>query len=184
MPTYKERIEKEKDNFDNMYLYSDGGLFFHLYDHSAFAFCSRISQLKVHVKKLKAFSEPYLYIGFPVNKKDNYLSSLNVIEDCASMVTIKLDSLIDIDEYQTWKNNILLDDLKSKNGKENNVKKMTVIESDVAAEHYIKNIDTQKEKLIDSVLKLNIASMTPMEAMVFLNDLQKKLRDCNITSYE
>ena len=79
--TFKERLDKERDNHAKIILFNDGGLFFNLVERSAYAFHTRIKPFKVHVKTLKGLDEPFVSIGVPVEKIDEYLQGLTIEAD-------------------------------------------------------------------------------------------------------
>jgi hypothetical protein len=79
--TIRERIERERNNTEYMYLYSDGGLFGYLYDRSAYVFYTRFKSFKVHVRKLKDMDTLYLYLGFPIAEKDKYIPCSDFVRE-------------------------------------------------------------------------------------------------------
>lgn len=62
----------EEGNTGRMYIHLDGGLFHKLYERSAFAFCTRIRSFKVNVKTIQGLDAPFVSIGVPVNRKEEY----------------------------------------------------------------------------------------------------------------
>ncbi len=178
--TFKERIDNEKDNLTKIVLYNDRGLFFNLVERSAYAFCTRIKSFKVHVKTLKGLDDPFVSIGVPVDKKDEYLQGLIVTTDDSGNVTALLKDTIDENAFQAWKKHII-----EQKGKENAAKmQQDVLSADSVHEDApeIRNdgINPVIRQCLQEIKTLNIASMTPMEAMIYLNSVQQRLKGVDI----
>ena len=173
--TFKERLNREKDNHSAIILFNDRGLFYNVLERSAYAFHTRIRPFKVHVKTLKGLDDPFVSIGVPVAQKDTYLKFLNFTTDDQGNVTAQLDNAIDEKDFQEWKKHIL----------DNYSEKKEKAEKTFILEEQIENTDKQEENIIlrqyfQEVKTLNIASMTPMEAMLYLNSLQQKLKNVEL----
>ena len=173
--TFKERLNREKDNHSAIILFNDRGLFYNVLERSAYAFCTRIKPFKVHVKTLKGLDDPFVSIGVPVAQKDTYLKFLNFTTDDQGNVMAQLDKAIDEKDFQEWKKHIL-DNYNEKKEKAKNT---------FILEEQIEDTDKQEENIIlrqcfQEVKTLNIASMTPMEAMLYLNSLQQKLKNVEL----
>ena len=181
--TFKERIDREKDNLTRMFLYYDRGLFFNLVERSAYAFHTRIKPFKVHVKTLKGLDAPYVTLGFPVNKKDVYLKALSYDDDGIGCITACLEEPVDENAYQAWKKHIIEQDLYEKRMAQPTFTAVL----DKANEDF-SSTSTQEEnenlslvrQCLSEVQSLNIATMTPMETMMFLNGLQIKLKNVKL----
>ena len=173
--SFKERLNREKDNHSAIILFNDRGLFYNVLERSAYAFHTRIRPFKVHVKTLKDLDDPFVSIGVPVAQKDTYLKFLNFTTDDQGNVTAQLDKTIDEKDFQEWKKHIL----------DNYNEKKEKAEKTFILEEQIEDTDKQEENIIlrqcfQEVKTLNIASMTPMEAMLYLNSLQQKLKNVEL----
>lgn len=178
--TFKERIDNEKDNLTKIVLYNDRGLFFNLVERSAYAFCTRIKSFKVHVKTLKGLNNPFVSIGVPVEKKDEYLQGLTVTTDDGGNVTALLAEPIDENAFQAWKKHIIEQKEKEYAAKmQQNVLSADSVHED-APEIRNDGIDSVIRQCLQEIKTLNIASMTPMEAMIYLNSVQQKLKGVDI----
>ncbi len=177
--TFKERIDNEKDNLTKIVLYNDRGLFFNLVERSAYAFATRIKPFKVHVKTLKGLDMPYVYIGVPVEKQNKYLEGLTVTKDDQGNVTAQLNEPIDENAFQAWKKHFI-------EQKEIEKKNKTIPVLDIHSNSQKETPCKQDENTsfvrncFMEVKTLNLASMTPMEAMMFLNKLQMKLKNIDL----
>lgn len=178
--TFKERICKENGNLTKMFLYYDKGLFFNLVEHSAYAFHTRIKPFKVHVKTLKGLDAPYVTLGFPVSKKDEYLKNLSFDDDGQGCITVSLEEPVNENAFQAWKKHIIEKDMHEKGL----AQQPAAIIHDVACEDVPDSKDDENRLLIrkffQEVQSLNLAAMTPMEAMLFLNNLQIKLKNVTL----
>lgn len=173
--TFIERLNREKDNHSAIILFYDRGLFYNVLERSAYAFHTRIRPFKVHVKTLKGLDGPFVSIGVPVAQINTYLKFLNFTTDDQGNVTAQLDNAIDEKDFQKWKKHILY----NYNEKKEKVEKTFILEEQ------IENTDKQEENIIlrqcfQEVKTLNVASMTPMEAMLYLNNLQQKLKNVKL----
>lgn len=171
--TFKERLSKEKDNLTKIILFNDRGLFFNLIERSAYAFCTRIKPFKVHVKTLKGVDEPFVSIGVPVEKKDHYLQGMKIEEDDQGNISAHLTEPIDENAFRAWKNHVI-EENKTKTSSEDTPSDIPF--TSVITDNKDSN-DTLIRECFLEVKALNIASMTPMEAMIYLNNLQQKLKD-------
>ena len=178
--TYKERLNNEKDNLTKIILYDDKGLFLQAVERSAYAFHTRIKPFKVHVKTLKDFDGYYMEIGVPSGKVDTYLSGLTVNKEGNGIITAILDEPIDENAFQAWKKHII---------EQKEIENTAKIQQDsLSAEsvpvdaHEIRNdcIDSVIRQCLQEIKTLNIASMTPMEAMVYLNSVQQRFKGVDI----
>ena len=177
--TYKERIDREKDNLNTIILHSDGGLFYNLYERSAYAFNTRIKPFKVHVKTLKALSSPYISIGVPTSKVNDYLNGLELCKDNPEYLVATLKEPIDENAFQAWKKHFI-----EQKEIENTSETIPVL--DVHSDSQTEGTTKKDENIsfvrtcFQDVKMLNLASMTPMEAMLFLNELQIKLKNIDL----
>lgn len=177
--TYKERIDREKDNLNTIILHSDGGLFYNLYERSAYAFNTRIKPFKVHVKTLKALSSPYISIGVPTSKVDEYLKDFELSKDNPEYLVATLKEPIDENAFQAWKKHFIE---QKEIERTNETIPVNELHSDSQKESSNKQDENTSfvRNCFMEVKTLNLASMTPMEAMLFLNELQIKLKNIDL----
>lgn len=173
--SFKERLNREKDNHSAIILFYDRGLFYNVLERSAYAFHTRIRPFKVHVKTLKGLDSPFVSIGVPVAQINTYLKFLNFTTDDQGNVTAQLDNAIDEKDFQEWKNHII----------DNYNEKKEKTEKTFILEEQIEDTYKQEENIIlrqcfQKVKTLNIASMTPMEAILYLDNLQHKLKNVKL----
>ena len=169
--TIKERILNEKDNLNRIILYNDRGLFFNLVERSAYAFNTRIRPFKVHVKTLKSLDNPYVCIGIPVQKIKDYLDGLDVSKDDNGNITAILPQSIDENAFQAWKKHIVESKYKEELS--------ALSHQETAVMESMTDNEVARQCLLE-LKSLNIASMTPMDTMLYLNSIQQKLKDIDI----
>lgn len=175
--TFKERLDIEKNNLTKIILFNDKGLFFNLVERSAYAFHTRIKPFKVHVKTLKGLDKPFVYIGVPVDKTDKYLQDMSVEKDEMGNLVAQLKDPIDEQAFHLWKEHVINEN-KTTIGVKGSLVPTVVCEENID-KHQTEN-ESIVRKCLQEVKQLNIASMTPMEAMLYLNTLQQKLKDINL----
>ena len=177
--TFKERIDREKGNLTEIVLHNDRGLFFCLVERSAYAFHTRIKPFKANVKTLKGLDAPYVSIGVPVNKAEEYLSGLSFNKDEQGNIIARLDEPIDEQAFQAWKQHVISLAEEKKRSEASPTEKMP----DDAVSPSPSALSEEDNIILDcarEVKMLNIASMTPMDAILFLSGLQQKLKDVNL----
>ena len=174
--TFAERIQLENDNLTKIILHNDRGLFFCLVERSAYAFCTRIRTFKVHVKSLKGLSEPYVSIGVPTSKIDEYLKDFSINKDNPEYITAFLMEPIDELAFRSWKKHVI-----EQSQTQNNL--ITFPETEHSqpvpkeTNEGRKSLDSDVVDILKEVRALNLVAMTPMEAMLYLNNLQIKLKN-------
>ena len=169
--TIKERVQREESNHDSMIVYADGGLFYNLYERSAFAFCTRIRSFKVNVKTIQGIDAPFVSIGVPVNRKEEYLAGLAPDPNEEKCFHIRLNDSVDEKSFVKWKNLAIRNDEEKKRLRHVNRKGVP----EPGDTDYM----TVRHCIIE-IKELNMASMTPMDAMNFLHTMQAKLKDINV----
>ncbi|MBR0230083.1 MAG: hypothetical protein IJL94_01700 [Erysipelotrichaceae bacterium] len=177
--TFAERIQLENDNLTKIILHNDRGLFFCLVERSAYAFCTRIRPFKVHVKSLKGLSKPYVSIGVPTSKIDEYLKDLSVNKDNPEYITALLIEPIDELAFQSWKKHVI-----EQSQTQNNLITLSETEHSQTVpketDEGRKSFDSDVADILKEVRALNLAAMTPMEAMLYLNNLQIRLKNTSL----
>jgi hypothetical protein len=133
----------------------------------------------VHVKTLKALPSPYISIGVPTSKVDEYLKGLELSKDNPEYLVATLKEPIDENAFQAWKKHFI---------EQKEIEK-TSETIPVLDDHRDSQTETPTKKdenitfvrtCFQDVKMLNLASMTPMEAMLFLNELQMKLKNIEL----
>jgi len=182
--TFKERVDNERDNLTKIVLYNDRGLFFNLVERSAYAFCTRIKPFEVHVKTVKDLDSPFVSIGVPVKFKDEYLNGLTTTTDDVGNITALLNEPIDENAFLAWKKHIIEQkEMKAAAKAAQNTIPADSVHIDVPEAPQNGNLNgdiTVIRECLKDIKMLNLASMTPMEAMLYLNILQNKVKDVNI----
>ena len=177
--TFKERLDREKDNHTKIILFNDRGLFFNLVERSAYAFHTRIKPFKVHVKTLKGLDKPFVYIGVPVDKTDEYLEGLTSEKDEQGNIIAQLKEPIDEHAFLAWKEHIINQNKQGKASTEQEPIMFPSVTCENRPDEHSEECDIIRQ-CFQKVKQLNIASMTPMEAMLYLNNLQQELKNINL----
>ena len=177
--TYKERLDREKGNLTKIVLYNDRGLFFNLVERSAYAFHTRIKPFKVNIKTVKGLDKPFVSIGVPVKHADGYLQGMTIEKDEQGNLTAHLPEPIVEQAFLAWKEHVISQNKQTTPDAEEDATLFPTVVCERQPNEY-----TEDEKIIKECVRelkqLNIASMTPMEAMFYLNSLQQKLKAVNI----
>lgn len=176
----KERLQREKDNLDKIIVYSDGGKFARIYEHSAFAFYTRVEEFKVLVSLNKDLNEKFFHIGFPRETLEKRLKKYTseVIDEKLTIYTVQLDKPINLEEYENWKIQMEEEDVKhrQKIAEEKEKLKSQNKGADTALESAGGSPSVTSQEAVDEILALNILETTPLKALAFLADIQTRLR--------
>ena len=177
----KERLQREKDNLDKIIVYSDGGKFARMYEHSAFAFYTRVEEFKVLVSLNKDLNEKFFHIGFPKETLEKRLKKYTseVVDEKLTIYTVQLDKPINLEEYENWKIQMEEEDVKhrQKIAEEKEKLKNQNKGADTAQRAQKATAPTTCQDAIDEILAQNVLEMTPLKALSFLAEIQTKLRN-------
>jgi len=176
--TYKERVKREEGNRDRMFVYDEGGLFHNLYERSAYAFCRTIKECKVNIRSISYLEEPLAYIGVPTTRIANYLPMERAERIDGKCYAIPLSEPIDEDDFARWKSQAV------KEHEERERRKVVKDDERKAVNGETSDNANEADNIVirhcvTRIRNLNMASMTPMEAMNFLHEMQEKLREIN-----
>ncbi len=202
--TLKEIIEIENANKNSINLYKEG-IFWRVYNQSAYYFVKHIKELKALKKFYKNVNCEVVYAGFP----DTILSQIEALsqskglqfEKCGALSLSKGNekqcsiSGVDFDNgFEEWKNSIKVSapiqslagstcrtgrqQTGNKNYVSNNLPGRIITLND--GYRNIANIqqdefDKRKEAVIEKLKGYSLANHTPIEAMQLVMDLQKEL---------
>ena len=154
-----EKLQREDDNAMHIFLYANKGVFANAYEKSAYSLIKSGFQMKTNVSYNRKLKQHYVSIGLPVDKVEQYLegkfkyTKTSTNNDTVYEITLPM-SIFSEEEYESWKKSLLF-----------NKEKATVIPSS----------DCNND-VIQSILNLSLADISPMEAMNFLNKIQQQLR--------
>lgn len=157
------------------------GMFAKLYNESAYLFTTYIRQYRVNITTSKSLNSEYYSLGFPQNMIKHFLSDCEIITIEDNYFVVKADKfLFDKEKYQTWcENSKELYSKRAVNIKDKNIKEEKVIEV-LTSNSKSTALDSSEKVITDSdliieIYNFRIENATPMECMIFLNNLQKKI---------
>ena len=175
--TYKERIDKEDRNHNCLILYKEG-IFFKAYEQSAYAFHTRIQPFQLKVKTLKDVERPYITLGFPQSQREKYLSDLKVIEENPEYLIAELSEPINKDAFVSWKSGVLSSTATQEPSSEAGE---GAERPDARPERELTEENAALAALLNKVLDLNMAAMTPMTAFNVLYQFQTDLKQISLS---
>jgi hypothetical protein len=160
MPTIKEKLDYEQHNERTIKLWSEGG-FFKGYERSAYLFVSLVKPYKARRLFVKTVDQDVIEIGFPKSVLPQLPYTATDCGDGSMMII--LDTLIDEQTFQLWRQRIVL-----------------AATTEQAPAHeppplVVPQADATEHEVAERIRQLNMASMTPMQCMVLLAELQCKL---------
>ena len=175
MPTISEIYETEhgRETYDAIHLFAEGN-FWRAYEISAWLFTRVIHEFKVTKRLMKGIEDPVTFIGFPRTSLDKWLPKEAQMEkvDEKHIVISAPDGCVDADSveelkgmFEIWKDNIEVSAPSKQNAQNSS-----------PVHHTDSNVqDISITGVMREILAFPIESKTPMESMLFLAELKKKL---------
>ena len=105
--TTEEKLSIENDNTDRIICLREG-MFWKLYERSAFLFSKQVKALKPTRKYFKGSGEQVVSIGFPDTSLDSFLKGYDRILDLPDRVEVKSRVPVNLEEFQQWKEGVKL----------------------------------------------------------------------------
>ena len=147
-----EIIKEEENNLQNIIFHKEG-MFWRAYEHSAYQVVTHLKELKVIKKCFKvAGNKEIVFVGVPQKTLSEIAANKPITENADKRITMKLETPLIEDEYNSWKNSIQFvpaDKVQNAESTEKDIKKM------------IKNF--------------NVAASTPIDCMLFLTKIQNMI---------
>lgn len=141
-----------------IHLYKEG-IFWKAYEYSAYRFVFGILKCKPKKQCFKETSTEMIHIGFPLTSLDTHQDSFRLISKDENTCTIEPVDFLPQMTFEEWKNSI----------------ETTVSNNKGANLMLPKGTSPTDEYIINKVRSFNIESKTPMDCMMFLVDLKKKI---------
>jgi hypothetical protein len=161
--TIAEKIEYATDK--KIVTFFKEGLFYKCYNEDAMVFVQKIKEYKVSSKFIKSIGAEVLSLGFPVSEVQKGNISFNTISEAVKAVSYKEDThrvVFSLKEdikqhYNEFKEAII-----------------TFRESDTKKESI--NVDKNIHNLVKIIQEFDLANHTPMQAIVFIQELKNQIK--------
>lgn len=148
--TILDKVTLQQQDTTKIFLFKEG-VFYKAYNEGAFLLKDR--DYKVVVKHIKSIENEVLSIGFPISVLEK-LKENRQSEEYDNYVSLQSNIAYSNKMYSEWRNNQLANNSNS---------------SDTS--NSTKNFDTKV--LIDSIKNYPLANKTPMDAFLFIKEIQK-----------
>ena len=159
--TSKDFIEAEAGNNGSIIPYREG-LFWKAYEKSAYAVCTQIKPLKAIKRRLKSLGGGEIVsVGFPCKHEQKYIGSLEHMETMPDRLVLRTLKPIDGQRFEEWKQ-----ELSSEH---------SVVGRRDACVQTLSRSNIPHGELIMRIRMFNLAESTPMDCMLFVNELKKML---------
>lgn len=159
--TSKEFLEAEAHNDKNIILYREG-LFWKAYERSAYAVCTQVKPLKAIKKRLKSLDgEEIVSIGFPTEHEQKYIGALETVERSEKRLVLYSPAPIDEQAFDTWKQELGLQPPAIRPKETDN--------RDALWKNGSYGSLAEKRRSFD------LAASTPLDCMLFINELKQLL---------
>lgn len=172
--TIVDKLKAEEGNLLSITVHGNKSIFANAYERSAFALIKTVKKLQTRVLYNDKLKMRYVAVGIPANNVEKYLKgagytvSVSHPDDGTTLYVAKLkEPLFSEEEFLEWKNDQL-------------AKKADPGTTDVIPESVNKDKDQKSmlyESVINDILEQQLSEYTPMMALNYLSNLQKRIRD-------
>ncbi|NDV66417.1 hypothetical protein [Bacteroides sp. 224] len=164
--TLQEKLSAQNGNEHRIHLFKEGK-FWKAYESSAFLFVTYIKKYKVQKKMVKYLSMPVVSLGFPEEVYQSVVGNIEMLEVNERYRILSSEQfLFSMNEFTEWKEEqpLIMEagtvQLQSKPlSQVQESKSVTIIEAEV----------------LEQIKSFGIESSTPIECMMFLMQIRKKL---------
>ncbi|MCF0257958.1 MAG: hypothetical protein HUK10_16990 [Bacteroides heparinolyticus] len=174
--TSRDFMDAERDNTGRIILYREG-LFRKAYECSAYALCTQVHPLKTTKRFLKVVGGEMVSVGFPQSGDAKFIGGLERMEETEDRLVLKAPAPIDPQEFEAWKEALPLQPPRAapkapapasapkEGGSDGGERK----EGEATAVMPAERVVAERLRLFD------LAGRTPMECMLFVAELKKRL---------
>lgn len=166
--TVKEIIQIENGNRNTIILLREG-IFWRAYEKSAYAFFIQVHPYKPTRKWVIAVKQDVVSLGFPVSAAENVLNGCKVLMRQEARLVLAA-SPIDPDGFEVWKQTV-----------PRSLPPAVVAPAPAAASSVVSPavsaVGQCCDGLADCIRRFNIESKTPVDCMLFLMELKRKLAE-------
>lgn len=177
--TVKEIIQQESGNQTTIILLREG-IFWKAYEKSAYAFFHQIRPYQPKRKWVQSVKGDLISLGFPMNAEGAVLKDCQVLlrqEDRIVLSALPVEHA----EYETWKQSVpmtLPDRGRNDTAPVAERPPSFALPAEATAAGAVKSpLSALYEQLVDSIRHFNLESKTPVECMLFLSELKRKLTE-------
>jgi hypothetical protein len=138
------------------------GLFYKCFNEDAMVFTQRVRNYKITSKYVKSIGEQVLSIGFPTNEIEKNKTTLEAIKNAIGASSFKIeDQFIEFNLVEQIKLNFQ-EFLKIQNAK---IEVISAVKN--------KKEETSNELLLKSIKEFDLVNSTPMQCILFIQELKK-----------
>ena len=170
--TVKEIIQIENGNRNTIILLREG-IFWRAYEKSAYAFSMQVHPYKPTRKWVIAVKQDVVSLGFPVSAAENVLNGCKVLMRQEARLVLAA-SPIDPDGFEVWKQTVPRS-LPPAVVAPEPAAASPVMEPAVSPA--VSAVGQCCDGLADCIRRFNIESKTPVDCMLFLMELKRKLAE-------
>lgn len=174
--TVKEIIQIENGNRNTIILLREG-IFWRAYEKSAYAFSMQVHPYKPTRKWVIAVKQDVVSLGFPVSAAENVLNGCKVLMRQEARLVLAA-SPIDPDGFEVWKQTVprslppaVVSPAPAAASPVMEPAASSVVSPAVSA------VGQCCDGLADCIRRFNIESKTPVDCMLFLMELKRKLAE-------
>ena len=149
--TTAQILDLESTKADCDVLLFEEGVFFKVYERSAWLFYHCVKPYLLKKRFVKAVGQEIVYLGFPISVSED-LPQYNGLD---KVRVLNVEQMCDMPDYAVWKDSVHLENIESTKRQDNN---------------------DALPGLSGKILNFPIESKTPVECMVFLAEIKKELQ--------
>jgi len=171
-------MDAERGNTGRIILYREG-LFRKAYERSAYALCTQVHPLKATKRYLKVVGGEMVSVGFPLSGDSKFIGELERMEETEERLVLKAPASIDPQDFEAWKNALPLQPSRAAPKTLATASAPKEEESDGGEKREdMATAAMSAESVVAERLRLfDLAGRTPMECMLFVAELKKRLAE-------
>ncbi len=169
MASIHDILTAETKTDHSVRLYREGSLFYRAYERSAYLFVHHVRDYQAVRKYYKGCNSFVVSIGFP--QKSLPSLGCQYVVNADGTVSIPVEAEIDEQQFLQWKDNVPLHQKDITATPSPSVSHPTpTLKPDA-------KLDTTDAEVLRRLRQYNLAASTPMQAMLFVSELQRMLND-------
>lgn len=174
--TIKEIIQIENGNHNTIILWREG-IFWRAYEKSAYAFSMQIRPYKPTRKWVVAVKQDVISLGFPASAAETVLDAHQVLLQQDNRLVLAA-SPITAEDFESWKQAVAM--TLPDNGRQQKDGTRPLMPASAPAQlpsSATAPANTGCDDLAGCIRRFNIESKTPVECMLFLMELKRRLAE-------
>lgn len=161
MAAIKEKLAMEVAKMDNEIILHREGVFYIMYEQSAWLFTHSVHAYKVKKAYIKCVASDVISIGFPMTSLCKFTNDCKLVDDGAVVhMFLPMERIPVVNDFENWKN-----------------KQPSYAQKEIRASGDVADSLAIKLELLDKIDSFPIESKSPIECMLFLSEIKTKYKN-------